>query len=98
MNSEPARVFAFFPPHRQAKQRSRAAYDLPCRLLSQVSLYSTTTRDFYQLSALRLAGQRQPETWRAVSTTRSSLRFCSPILMRFPTMSEAKPHCGLMAS
>src|SRR6266581_615285 len=36
-------------------------------------------------------------TWRAVSTTRSSLRFWSSSLMRLPTTSEPKPHCGLSA-
>src|SRR2546426_1110757 len=36
-------------------------------------------------------------TCRAVSTTRSSLRFWSSSLTRLPTTSEPKPHCGLRA-
>src|SRR6267378_149283 len=45
-------------------------------------------------SALQ-AGHRH--TCRAVSTTRSSLRFWSSSLTRLPTTSEPKPHCGLRA-
>src|SRR5258706_1387575 len=37
------------------------------------------------------------QTFRAAATTRSSLRFWSSSLMRLPTTSEPKPHCGLMA-
>src|SRR5207253_10571638 len=39
-----------------------------------------------------------PHTLRAISTTRSSLRFWSSSLTRLPTTSEPKPHCGLTAN
>jgi hypothetical protein len=38
-----------------------------------------------------------PQTFRAVSTTSSSFRFCSSHVSRFPNMVEANPHWGAMA-
>ena len=58
------------------------------------------SRGFAEMSATRRhnAATVQPHTCRAVSTTSSSLRFWSSGVIRLPTTSEAKPHCGLMTT
>src|SRR5882672_1429507 len=50
----------------------------------------------YPKSSLRSA-DTQLQTRRAVSTTRCSLAHCSSSVSIFPSMVEAKPHCGLSA-
>src|SRR5438445_1921308 len=64
--------------------------------LVRVHLARRALRSFdpVEYAALQ-AGHRH--TCRAVSTTRTSLRFWSSSLTRLPTTSEPKPHCGLRA-
>src|SRR2546428_7252995 len=64
--------------------------------LVRVHLARGALRSFDPIENAELQASHR-HTCRAVSTTRSSLRFWSSSLTRLPTTSEPKPHCGLRA-